>query len=176
MSFFKDDLKEIKAILLDVDGVLSSDTSPLDKNGDPMRTANVKDGFAIRQALLSGIVIGVITGGAQNRVRKRHLKLGITHYYDNVSDKTRVLHEFVNKTGISPKEILFMGDDLVDHSAMLQVGISACPSDAVPEIKLISRYISDHKGGDGCVRDVIEQVMRAQGKWFNDHQIEKQAF
>ena len=176
MSFFKDDLKEIKAILLDVDGVLSSDTSPLDKNGDPMRTANVKDGYAIRQALFNGIEVGIITGGAQRRVRKRHLKLGITYYYDNVSDKVRILDEFVNKTGISKREILFMGDDLVDHSVMLQVGIAACPSDAVPEIKLISRYISDHKGGDGCVRDVIEQVMRAQGKWFADNQTEKQAF
>lgn len=176
MSFFKDDLKQIKAILLDVDGVLSSDTSPLDKNGDPMRTANVKDGFAIRHALLNGIEIGVITGGGQKRVRKRHLKLGITHYYDNVSDKTRVLQDFMKKTGISPNEILFMGDDLVDHAVMRQVGISACPSDAVPEIKLISRYISDHKGGDGCVRDVIEQVMRAQGNWFNDNLTEKQAY
>jgi 3-deoxy-D-manno-octulosonate 8-phosphate phosphatase (KDO 8-P phosphatase) len=176
MSFFKDNLKEIKAILLDVDGVLSSDTSPIDKHGDPMRTANVKDGFAIRQALVGGIVIGVITGGGQKRVRKRHMKLGITHFYENIKDKTLCLEDFVLKTGIPKKEILYMGDDLVDHAVMLQVGIAACPSDAVPEIKLISRYISDHKGGDGCVRDVIEQVMRAQGKWFLDNQAERQAY
>jgi 3-deoxy-D-manno-octulosonate 8-phosphate phosphatase (KDO 8-P phosphatase) len=166
MSFFKDDLKRIKALLFDVDGVLSSDTSPVDVNGDPMRTANVKDGFAIRLALDAGFTVGVITGGAQESVRLRHKKLGITYYYDNVRDKVEALQDFINKTGITAQEILFMGDDLVDLGIMQRVGIATCPADAVPEIKLISRYVSDRKGGTGCVRDIIEQVMRAQGKWF----------
>jgi 3-deoxy-D-manno-octulosonate 8-phosphate phosphatase (KDO 8-P phosphatase) len=176
MSFFKDDLKQVRAMLFDVDGVLSSDSSPIDANGDPMRTANVKDGFAIRLAIEGGFVIGVITGGAQQRVKLRHQKLGVVYYYDNVRDKTASLEDFISKTGIPATEILFMGDDLVDYEIMQKVGIATCPSDAVPEIKLISRYVSDRKGGEGCVRDVIEQVMRAQGKWFSVGLNQKQAF
>lgn len=176
MSFFKDDLKQIRAMLFDVDGVLSSDSSPIDANGDPMRTANVKDGFAIRLAIEAGFEIGVITGGAQQRVKLRHQKLGVAYYYDNVRDKTASLEDFISKTGIPANEILFMGDDLVDYDIMQKVGIATCPLDAVPEIKLISRYISDKKGGEGCVRDIIEQVMRAQGKWFSNGFNQKQAF
>lgn len=163
-------------MLFDVDGVLSSDTSPIDVNGDPMRTANVKDGFAIRLALEGGYTIGVITGGAQNAVKLRHQKLGVVYYYENVRDKTASLDDFISKTGIPASEILFMGDDLVDYDIMKKIGIATCPSDAVPEIKLISRYVSDRKGGEGCVRDVIEQVMRAQGKWFSNGFNKKQAF
>lgn len=176
MSFFKDDLKRVRAMLFDVDGVLSSDTSPIDINGDPMRTANVKDGYAIRLALEGGFTIGVITGGAQQSVKLRHKKLGVVYYYDNVRHKIASLDDFVSKTGIPVAEILFMGDDLVDYEIMKKVGIATCPSDAVPEIKLISRYVSDRKGGEGCVRDVIEQVMRAQGKWYGNGFNQKQAF
>jgi 3-deoxy-D-manno-octulosonate 8-phosphate phosphatase (KDO 8-P phosphatase) len=176
MSFFKDDLKQVRAMLFDVDGVLSSDISPLDANGDPMRTANVKDGFAIRLALESGFVVGVVTGGGQQSVKLRHRKLGVEYYYDNVRDKIASLEDFMAKTGIPGSEILFMGDDLVDFEIMRRVGIATCPSDAVPEIKLISRYISDRKGGEGCVRDVIEQVMRAQGKWFGNGIHQQNAF
>ncbi len=176
MSFFKDDLKNIRALLLDVDGVLSKDTSPLDENGDPMRTANVKDGFAIRIAIEAGLVVGVITGGALKSVRLRHEKLGVEWYYENVRDKVACLDDFVFRTGIRPEEILFMGDDIVDYNIMLKAGVATCPADAVPEIKLISRYVSDRKGGEGCVRDIIEQVLRAQGKWFNHGVSPKQAF
>ncbi len=176
MSFFKDDLKNIEALLFDVDGVLSSDTSPLDPAGDPMRTANVKDGYAIRLAIESGLVIGVITGGGQQSVRLRHQRLGVGYYFDNVRDKLSSLYDFMEKTGISAQKILFMGDDLVDYEIMKKVGIATCPADAAPEIKLISRYVSDRKGGEGCVRDIIEQVMRAQGKWFINGFTEKQAF
>ena len=176
MSFFKDDLKLVRAMIFDVDGVLSSDTSPIDVNGDPMRTANVKDGFAIRLALDGGFTIGVITGGAQPSVKLRHQKLGVVYYYDNVRDKTASLDDFIVKTSIPASEILFMGDDLVDYDIMQRVGIATCPSDAVPEIKLISRYVSDKKGGEGCVRDVIEQVMRAQGKWLGNGFNQKQSF
>lgn len=166
MAFFKDKLKMVRALLFDVDGVLSSDISPIDENGDPMRTSNVKDGFAIREALKYGILVGVITGGPQVRVKTRHLKLGVQYYYDQVADKLEALADFTGRTGIAEAEILYMGDDLADYQVMKRVGISTCPSDAVPEIKSISMYISDRKGGEGCVRDVIEQVLRAQGKWF----------
>ncbi len=176
MAFFKEELKNIRAFIFDVDGVLSRDTSPLNEDGDPVRTANVKDGFAIRNAINFGFPVAVITGGYIERVRLRHEKLGVIYYYDRVRDKVESLYDFVEKTGIDPKHILFMGDDLVDYKIMNEVGIPVCPKDAVADIKAISKYISDKKGGEGCVRDVIEQTLRAQGKWFTKDMLFNNAF
>ncbi len=176
MAFFKEKLQHIRAMLFDVDGVLSCDVSPLDSNGDPVRTANVKDGMAIRMALDSGFQVGVITGGMLPSVKLRHQKLGITHYYDGVRDKVASLEDFMQKTGIRADEILFMGDDLVDFYIMQKVGVAVCPSDAVPEIKAISQYVSYCEGGRGCVRDIIEQVMRAQNVWFSEHSTTQRSF
>ncbi|RIH63591.1 3-deoxy-D-manno-octulosonate 8-phosphate phosphatase [Mariniphaga sediminis] len=166
MSFFKEELKNIKAFVFDVDGVLSKDTSPLNEEGDPVRTANVKDGFAIRNALAMGYPVAVITGGFVERVRLRHERLGVKYYYDKVRDKSKCLNDFLEKTGIKPENVLFMGDDLVDYKVMLEVGVPVCPQDAVSDIKAISKYVSPRKGGEGCVRDVIEQTLRAQEKWI----------
>jgi 3-deoxy-D-manno-octulosonate 8-phosphate phosphatase (KDO 8-P phosphatase) len=165
MSFFKDKLKNIKGFLFDVDGVLSLDTTPLDEQGDPMRTANVKDGFAIRYALRSGFQVGIITGANTQRVKLRYEKIGVQHIYLGAFEKTACLEDFVSKTGLMKSEILYMGDDLVDYTIMKEIGVPTCPVDAVPEIKAISMYISDRKGGEACVRDVIEQVIRSQEKW-----------
>jgi len=167
MTFFKERLKNIKAFIFDVDGVLSLDVSPLDETGDPVRTANIKDGFAIRYALKSGFQMAIITGANTQRVKLRYQKLGVEHIYINSFNKTECLDEILFKTGLQKDEILYMGDDLIDFSIMKEIGIPTCPIDAVPEIKAISLYISDKKGGEGCVRDVIEQVMRSQQKWFN---------
>ncbi len=175
MIFFKEELKNVKAFIFDVDGVLSLDTTPLNESGDPMRTANVKDGFAIRSAISFGFPVAVITGGNVERVKLRHEKLGVVHYYDGVRDKVACLNDFVQKTGIQPENILFMGDDLVDYNIMNAVGLPVCPNDAVPEIKSISKYISHKNGGEGCVRDVIEQTLRAQNRWFTGEMI-KDAF
>lgn len=175
MTFFKEELKNVKAFIFDVDGVLSLDTTPLNELGDPMRTANVKDGFAIRSAISFGFPVAVITGGNVERVKLRHEKLGVVHYYDGVRDKVACLNDFVQKTGILPENILFMGDDLVDYNIMKAVGVPVCPNDAVPEIKTISKYISHKNGGEGCVRDVIEQTLRAQNRWFTSEMI-KDAF
>ncbi len=176
MSFFKDELKNIKAFIFDVDGVLSRDTSSLNKEGDPVRTANVKDGFAIRNAILFGYPIAIITGGNVERVRLRHEKLGVVHYYEKVRDKSECLKDFSAKTGIDPKNILFMGDDLVDYKIMTEVGVPVCPKDAVADIKAISKYISHKKGGEGCVRDVIEQTLRSQDKWFTKDMLYNNSF
>jgi len=165
MSFFKDGITVVKAFLFDVDGVLSMDVSPLDGDGDPVRTANIKDGYAIRRALSAGYAVGIITGGTQKRVELRYRKLGVRHFYDNTQDKTVCLDDCLKKTGLDQDHILYMGDDLPDFPVMTRVGIPACPADAVPEIKAVARYVSDRKGGHGCVRDVIEQVMRAQDQW-----------
>ena len=156
----------IRAFIFDVDGVLSPDSTPLDENGDPVRNANVKDGFAIRAAIGKGYTVGIITGGCQVRVKLRYRKLGVHFYYDNIRNKTIGLDDFINKTGIAPSEILYMGDDIIDYEVMQRVGLPVCPQDAVEEIKGIARYISSCKGGEGCVRDVIEKVLKARGQWI----------
>jgi 3-deoxy-D-manno-octulosonate 8-phosphate phosphatase (KDO 8-P phosphatase) len=176
MPFFKEELKEVKAFVFDVDGVLSKDTSALNADGDPVRTANVKDGFAIRTALKAGYPVAIITGGFIERVRLRYEKLGVEFYYDKVHDKVACLNDFLEKTGKKKENVLFMGDDLVDFWVMQEVGLPTCPKDAVSEIKGISKYISDKKGGEACVRDVIEQTLRAQNKWFTDDFLNSRAF
>ncbi len=167
MAFFKEELMHVKAFVFDVDGVLSSDISPVDENGEPMRTTNVKDGFAIRNAILNGYPIAIITGGKNITIEKRFRKLGIEQIYLSVNDKLKCFEQWMTETGIDAHDVMYMGDDLPDYNVMARVGVPTCPSDAVTEIKSISKYISDRKGGEGCVRDVIEQVMRAQGKWLN---------
>ena len=176
MAFFKEELLNVKAFIFDVDGVLSSDSSPLDQNGEPMRTANVKDGFAIRNALLSGYPIAIISGGKNENIKKRYEKLGVEHIYIAAGDKITCFEDILNKTKLAPEDFLYMGDDLPDYNIMMKIGIPTCPADAVTEIKSISKYISDRKGGEGCVRDVIEQVMRAQGKWLNPDVIRNPSF
>ncbi len=176
MVFFKEELLNVKAFVFDVDGVLSRDVSPLNEEGDPVRTANVKDGFAIRNAIDFGFPIAIITGGYIERVRLRYEKLGVKYYYDRVRNKVECLNDFMGKTGTDIQNILFMGDDLVDYQAMTMVGIPTCPNDAVRDIKEISKYISDKKGGEGCVRDVIEQTLRAQNRWFSKNMLFKNAF
>lgn len=166
MAFFKERLQTIKGLIFDVDGVLSMDVSPLDENGDPVRTANIKDGLAIRVAIQNGFQVAIITGANTQRVKLRYKKLGIENIYMNSFNKTESLDDFCAKSGLKKSEILYMGDDLVDFPIMKEVGVATCPLDAVPEIKAISQYISDKKGGEGCVRDVIEQVLRSQQKWF----------
>lgn len=158
-------LKSIRAFLFDVDGVLSPDVTPLDDAGDPVRTANVKDGYAIRRALAEGFIIGIITGGIQKRVRLRYQRLGVTLFYDDCREKTSSFRDFLFQTKLLPQEILYMGDDIPDIPVMCSVGLAVCPADAVREVKEVSIYISDKMGGYGCVRDVIEQVLRAQNKW-----------
>jgi 3-deoxy-D-manno-octulosonate 8-phosphate phosphatase (KDO 8-P phosphatase) len=167
MAFFKEELKHIKAFVFDVDGVLSKDTTALSDDGELVRTANVKDGFAIRTALRNGYEVAIITGGAVERVKLRYQKLGVKYYYENINDKTESLSDFLGKTGIDSQHVLFMGDDLVDFHVMKKIRIPTCPLDAVVEIKEISSYISDKKGGEGCVRDIIEQVLKAQDRWMD---------
>ncbi len=176
MAFFKDELQKIKAFVFDVDGVLSKDMLPLNYSGVLIRTANVKDGFAIRVAVKKGFPIAIITGGFSNRNKLRYKQLGVKYYYQNVRDKIKCLNDFLQKTGFSANEVLFMGDDLVDYKVMKMIGIPTCPADAVPDIKKISKYISDKAGGEGCVRDVIEQTLRAQNNWFTEETLNTKAF
>jgi 3-deoxy-D-manno-octulosonate 8-phosphate phosphatase (KDO 8-P phosphatase) len=176
MGFFKEDLKKVKAFVFDVDGVLSKDYSPLNAEGEPMRTANIKDGFIIRYASEKGIPIAIITGGIADQVKLRYQRLGVKHYYDKVRNKMACMDDFMEKEGLQLSDILYMGDDMLDYPVMLEVGLPTCPSDAVSDIKAISKYVSDKAGGEGCVRDVIEQTLRAQGKWFTKEMMLKNEF
>jgi 3-deoxy-D-manno-octulosonate 8-phosphate phosphatase (KDO 8-P phosphatase) len=176
MTFFKEELKEVRAFVFDVDGVLSKDVLAINRNGVLIRTANVKDGFAIRNAIKMGFPVGIITGGISNRTKLRYKQLGVKHYYQGTKNKVMCLNDFLQKNKIETKNVLFMGDDLVDFNVMKMVGIPTCPKNAVAEIKELSKYISDKNGGEGCVRDVIEQTLKAQGKWFTDEMLNSRAF
>lgn len=167
MAFFKEELMQVKAFIFDFDGVMSKTTQTINPEGDPIRTANIKDGYAIVNAMKQGYVVGVITGCYTQEVRGRCEKLGIKHIYMGAGDKMECYDDFLAKTGISNENVMYMGDDIPDYQVMSRVGVPVCPNDAVTEIKSISKYISDRDGGNGCVRDVIEQVMRAQGSWFS---------
>ncbi len=165
MSNFKEDLMKVKAFAFDVDGVLSWDVIPLHPGGEPMRTANIKDGFAIQLAVKLGYPVAIITGGKTDSVFKRYENLGVKDIYMGSANKIEAFEEWITKYDLSLENVLYMGDDLPDYPVMKQVGVPVCPSDAVEEIKSLCKYISHFKGGEGCVRDVMEQVMRAQKKW-----------
>lgn len=162
------DLKKIRAIIFDVDGVLSSETIPLHPNGEPMRTANIKDGYAIQLAVKLGLRIVILTGGHTDSVRRRYEGLGVTDVYMGCAVKIETYNAFLAKYGLHDDEILYMGDDIPDYEVMQRCGCPCCPKDACPDIKAISIYVSHCHGGKGCGRDVIEQVLRAQGKWLSN--------
>lgn len=162
------DLTQIKAIVFDVDGVLSAETIVLHPGGEPMRTVNIKDGYAIQLAVKMGLHIAIITGGKTESVRKRYEGLGVPDVHMGCSVKITTYEEFLKKYDLSDNEVLYMGDDIPDYEIMQRCGCPCCPSDAVPEIKTLSCYVSHRAGGQGCGRDVIEQVLRAQGLWLKD--------
>jgi len=164
---FKQELGKVKAFIFDVDGVLATPQVYLHPGGELMRTMNTKDGYAMQYAVKQGYIIAIITGGKTEAVRLRFQGLGITDVYLGSSDKYPDFLDFIYKYTLEPANILYMGDDLPDYEVMSKVGLATCPADAVPEIKAISKYISDKNGGEGCARDVIEQVLRSQGKWNN---------
>lgn len=161
------DLTKIKALFFDVDGVLSGETVGMDSNGDPMRTVNIKDGYALQLAVKCGLHIAIITGGKTEAIRKRYEALGVKDIYLGASVKTKAYGELLLKYGLNPEEVLYMGDDIPDYEVLQLTGLPCCPADAASEIKAVCKYISHRNGGYGCGRDVIEQVLRAQGKWMS---------
>lgn len=168
MSSIPYDLSKIKAFVFDVDGVLSCDVVSLSAEGDPMRTVNIKDGYALQLAVKKGYEVAIITGGYTEAVKTRFSRLGITHIYMRSAVKVRDYNDFIEKTGLKAEEILYAGDDIPDYEVMKLVGLPVAPADAAPEIKQIARYISHKKGGEGVARDVIEQTMKAQGQWMGN--------
>ena len=162
------DLKKIKALVFDVDGVLSASTITMHPDGEPMRTVNIKDGYAIQLAVKCGLHIAIISGARTESVRMRYVNLGVTDVYLGAAVKITTFVRLMEKYGLDSSEVLYMGDDIPDYEVLTMAGLPCCPADAAPEIKQICRYISHCNGGFGCGRDVIEQVLRAQGKWMSD--------
>jgi 3-deoxy-D-manno-octulosonate 8-phosphate phosphatase (KDO 8-P phosphatase) len=162
---FKEKLKNVKAFIFDIDGVFSN-TFLVERDAELLRFMNAKDGFAVRYAVDNGYRVGLITGGISKSVQIRFNLLGISDIYLGSSKKIHDFIDFCNKYSLKPGEILYMGDDLPDYEILktTQV-ISTCPADAVREILEICDYVSDKNGGEGCVRDVVEQVLRAQERW-----------
>lgn len=162
------DLSRVRVLIFDVDGVLSAATSAMDALGQPMRTMNVKDGYAIQLACRNGLHLAVISGGRSNAVQLRYEGLGVKDIFMGSSVKLKTYKEFMSANGYEDSEVLYMGDDIPDYEVMKSVGCPCCPNDASQDIKDISVYVSPYDGGSGCVRDVIEQVLRAQGVWLAD--------
>lgn len=161
------ELQKIKAIIFDVDGVLSAETITLSSQGEPLRTVNIKDGYAIQLAVKMGLRIVILTGGVTEAVRLRYERLGVEDIYMGCAVKIKTYDEFLAKYGLSDAEVMYMGDDVPDLEVLRRVGCPACPQDACSDVKESCRYISNYRGGYGCGRDVIEQTLRAQGKWLN---------
>ena len=169
MSNFKEDLMNVKAFAFDVDGVLSQQYVPMFPNGEPMRTANIRDGFALQLAVKLGYRIAIITGGKTEAIANRYQSLGIEDVFMGVSEKLPVFNSWLEKHGLSADEVMYMGDDIPDLPVMRVVGLAVAPADAAEEVKAVSKYISERNGGQGCVRDVVEQVLRVHNHWGNDH-------
>lgn len=162
------DLKIIKAIVFDIDGVLSCSTISTDNEGEPQRTVNIKDGYAIQLAQKMGLRIAIMTGGKAVAIENRYRKLGVEDVYMGCSVKKKQWDDFLSKYGLDSHEVMYVGDDIPDYEIMKLCGCPCCPKDACDDIKAIAIYVSQYEGGKGCGRDVIEQVLRAQGKWLSD--------
>lgn len=165
---YKERLKDITTFIFDVDGVLTDSSIQVSTDGEMLRTMNTKDGYALKTAIRMGYNICVISGGTNEGVRTRLKGLGITDIYLGAHVKTEQLEEYFDIYNITAENALYMGDDIPDYPVMLKVGLPCCPQDAVKEVKNIAAYVSHKKGGKGCVRDVIEQVLKVQGKWMKE--------
>ena len=168
---YKELMTDITTFIFDVDGVLTNGNVTIFPNGELIRTMNTKDGFALKVAVDSGYHVCIITGGNDTSVKKRLMGLGITDVYLGTHHKINEFENYLKKYNLKASEVLYMGDDIPDLPVMLKVKLAVCPKDASPEIQNISQYISHKKGGNGCVRDVIEQVLKVQDRWQHSYDI-----
>lgn len=162
---YKELMNTIDTFIFDVDGVLTDGTVHVSPTGEMLREMHIRDGFAMKAALESGYNVCIISGGSNEGVRIRLRNLGITDIHLASPDKVATFKEYTELYNIKAENVLYMGDDIPDYHVMQLVGLPTCPQDSAPEIKAISQYISHVNGGKGAVRDVIEQVMKVQGKW-----------
>jgi len=162
---YKELMPQITTFIFDVDGVLTDGSVTVFSNGELVRKMNIKDGYALKTAVDMGYNVCIISGGTNPAVKLRLQGLGITDIYLGAHNKTEQLDEYLDIYNIDVKNVLYMGDDIPDYPVMQLVGLPTCPKDAVAEIQSVAKYVSQKKGGNGCVRDVIEQVLKVQGKW-----------
>lgn len=166
MTNYKELLSGITTLIFDYDGVMTDGKVILQHEGPPLRSANVRDGYILQLAVKLGYNVAVISGGISRSMENRFETLKIKDAFIGVKDKLKVYENYIKERGIQHEEVLYMGDDIPDIPVMKKVGVPVCPLDAAEEVRNISVYISDRKGGDGCVRDILEQVMKVQGKWL----------
>ena len=162
---YKAILPKIKTFIFDVDGVLTDGKVLVTTQGEMYRSVDTKDGYALKCALTQGYKIAIISGGTNKGIRDRFKALGVYDIYLGAHHKLGAFQDLMDNYDLNPDEILYMGDDIPDIPVMEKVGISCCPLDAVSDVKAMADYVSHKKGGEGCVREIIEQVLRVQGKW-----------
>ena len=167
---YKEYLNHITTFVFDIDGVLTDGTILVTTTGEMLRAMNIKDGFALKTAVQKGYNVCAISGGSNEGVRVRLTGLGIKDIHLGAHHKTKTLNDYLTSKNLKHENVLYMGDDIPDLLVMKEIGLPCCPQDAAPEIKSISKYISHKNGGKGCVRDVIEQVLKVQGKWLSNHE------
>jgi len=167
MINYKEALKDITTLIFDFDGVLSDGKVLVLPDGEQLRMSSVRDGYALQLAIKKGFNVAIISGGRSLSMSKRFEALGLTDVFLGVSNKMLVFNAYMKSKNITPSEVLYMGDDIPDYHVMKLARIASCPANACSEIKNISHYISHFNGGEGCARDVIEQVLKVHGKWFD---------
>lgn len=167
MINYKEKLHHIKAFVFDFDGVMTDGNVWTYTNGEAIRCANVKDGYAIQYAVKKGYIVAVISGATSLSIDNRVKALGVTQCKTGCGNKMEVYRHFLTENALDESQVICMGDDIPDYQMMRHCGVSACPADAATEIKEISDYISAKPGGHGCVREIIEQTLRLQDQWFN---------
>lgn len=171
MISYKERLNHVTTFMFDIDGVLTNGDIIIFKD-EIVRTLNSRDSYALQYASKLGYKIIIITGGNSSEIKERLLGLGVAEVHLSSFNKLNVYNEIKKRHSLKDEEILYMGDDIPDYEVMLQAGVATCPQDAAIEIKTISHYQSPFNGGRHCVRDVIEQTLRVQKKWFTDEAFE----
>ncbi len=165
MGNFKEDIARVKAFVFDVDGVMTDGGIIPTPDGDFIRRYHAKDGYAVAYAIRLGYKVCIISGGRGEMLRRRLEMLGVSQMYLNCMNKIAAIDEFIADNGLDAADVIYMGDDIPDLDCMRRVGIPVCPADACSEVIEASRYVSEYDGGHGAVRDIVEQVLRAQGVW-----------
>lgn len=167
MKNIKTKFKQIKAFVFDMDGVCGTQQVICMPDGEPLRTLNIRDGYAMQLLVKKGYPVAIISGGGSEGAKERFIRIGVKDVFMRADDKVPVFERFLKSNTLDPDQVLYMGDDIPDYRAMQMAGLATCPADAAPEIKETADYISSLPGGHGCVRDVIEQCLRVQGKWMD---------
>ena len=175
MINYKEKLSSVKAFVFDFDGVMTDGNVWTYADGETVRCGNIKDGFAIQYAVKKGYIVAVISGATSMSIDNRMHALGVTQCYTGCANKMERYTRFLAENGLEERQVVCMGDDIPDYGIMTHCGVAACPSDAAIEIKEISDYVSLYQGGKGCVRDIIEQVLRLQGNWFDPQDSQHEA-